>query len=463
MRFSSQEEIQDSNVPTNTSSRTSITGNIQYRRSSKETIRSYQGSISNSSVHTTSTTTTHEDLLGPSGQGPDRNLPIPDHKSSHSLEKLTFGDRNQSLSTVYTIHEPETDRSSIETSTPTQELRLLSLPSFEDEAVSSLPSTPRSSAYSLVTDPSPILSSNYSATLSTPSDDLLTKPYSDPQPSATMEISKADKAPTIRHAPFLPSPIDRLGSTSRSRSANATTAKGKKSVRGFMTDFLNPSRRPEITTPHNLVHLTHVDFNPSTGEFTGLPWEWQQILQDSGISEFDQERNRLAVMDIVKFYQGGGNVREEMGLAPVQGSSRRPPIPGAAPAAYPEAPASINTAIRESPNSSNTDVGSRSQASKASNGPAVEPWDHQLFTTPQQQSTTVTSSEKTAGAIPRRREKKDDGSNVIVERLQQVCTDADPTRLYRNLVEIDEGYVFCFLSLWFVLLIYYIPDAFFLG
>ncbi|KAI0286006.1 kinase-like domain-containing protein [Russula aff. rugulosa BPL654] len=164
-----------------------------------------------------------------------------------------------------------------------------------------------------------------------------------------------------------------------------------------------------------------------------------QILQDSGISEFDQERNRLAVMDIVKFYQGGGDVREEMGLAPVQGSSRRPPIPGAAPAAYPEAPASINTDIRESPNSSNTDVGSRSQASKTSNGPAVEPWDHQLFTIPQQQSTTVTSSEKTAGAIPRRREKKDDGSNDIVERLQQVCTDADPTRLYRNFVEIDEG------------------------
>jgi p21-activated kinase 1 len=200
-----------------------------------------------------------------------------------------------------------------------------------------------------------------------------------------------------------------------------------------MTDFLNSNKRPEITTPHDLVHLTHVDFNPSTGEFTGLPQEWQQLLQDCGISKSDQKRNRLTVMEIVKLYQeGGGDVRDEMGLA----------IPGAAHAAYPKAPTSINAAIRESPNSSNTDAELRSQASKSSNSPVVEPRDHQLLTVPPQQSTAVSSSAKTAGAIPRRREKKnDDEANDadIVERLQQICTDADPTRLYRNLEEIDQG------------------------
>ena len=168
MGFSSQEETHDANVPTNTSSRTYITGNhVLYRRSSKETIQSYQGSISNSSVHTTSTASTHEDLFGPSGQleGPDRDFPIPDRKSSHSLEKLTFGLGNQSSSTVCTIRGPESDRSSIETSTPEQELRSLSLgSSLGNEAISSLPSTPRSSAYSLVIDPRPSLSSNYGFT-----------------------------------------------------------------------------------------------------------------------------------------------------------------------------------------------------------------------------------------------------------------------------------------------------------
>ena len=44
-----------------------------------------------------------------------------------------------------------------------------------------------------------------------------------------------------------------------------------------------------------------------------------------------------------------------------------------------------------------------------------------------------------SGATPRRREKPKDGGDDIVERLQAICTDADPTRLYRNLVKIAQG------------------------
>lgn len=43
-------------------------------------------------------------------------------------------------------------------------------------------------------------------------------------------------------------------------------------------------------------------------------------------------------------------------------------------------------------------------------------------------------------ATPRRREKKDKAGDFdIVKRLQAICTDADPTRLYRNLVKIGQG------------------------
>lgn len=81
-----------------------------------------------------------------------------------------------------------------------------------------------------------------------------------------------------------------------------------------MLDFLTPAKKPEISTPYDPVHLTHVGFNSSTGEFTGLPKEWQQLLQDSGISRLEQERNPQAVMEIVKFYQEGrGEVWDKMG------------------------------------------------------------------------------------------------------------------------------------------------------
>jgi p21-activated kinase 1 len=101
-----------------------------------------------------------------------------------------------------------------------------------------------------------------------------------------------------------------------SRLRNSTANKGKKGMLGFMSELLNSSKRPEISTPYDPVHLTHVGFNTSTGEFTGLPKEWQLLLQESGISRTEQEKNPEAVFEIVKFYQeGGGDVWDKMGAA----------------------------------------------------------------------------------------------------------------------------------------------------
>ncbi|KAH8918483.1 PBD-domain-containing protein, partial [Atractiella rhizophila] len=62
-------------------------------------------------------------------------------------------------------------------------------------------------------------------------------------------------------------------------------------------------KRFEISTPYDPVHLTHVGFNSDTGEFTGLPKEWQQLLSASGISKQEQEAHPQAIADIVRFYQ----------------------------------------------------------------------------------------------------------------------------------------------------------------
>ncbi|KAH9966716.1 P21-Rho-binding domain-containing protein, partial [Russula dissimulans] len=76
----------------------------------------------------------------------------------------------------------------------------------------------------------------------------------------------------------------------------------------------SPRKRPEISTPYHAVHLTHVDFNPFTLAFSGMPKEWEQLLQKSGISKLDQEKNPLAVLKIVKFYQeDGDNVVDKIG------------------------------------------------------------------------------------------------------------------------------------------------------
>jgi p21-activated kinase 1 len=95
--------------------------------------------------------------------------------------------------------------------------------------------------------------------------------------------------------------------TASGSSSETVTSKAKKGMLGFMTDFLNSNKRPvsEIGTRYDGAHLTKVDFNPTTDEYSGLPREWQQLLQHRGISKSDQEKNPLAVMEIVKFYQEG--------------------------------------------------------------------------------------------------------------------------------------------------------------
>lgn len=43
-----------------------------------------------------------------------------------------------------------------------------------------------------------------------------------------------------------------------------------------------------------MVHVTHVGFNPDTGEFTGMPREWHILLQQSGITKKEQQQNPQA-------------------------------------------------------------------------------------------------------------------------------------------------------------------------
>ncbi|KAI0284343.1 hypothetical protein BGY98DRAFT_1183675 [Russula aff. rugulosa BPL654] len=126
--FPSRKETRDFNTPSNLSSRTSVNRAL-YRGSptgTTSTIQSDGVSISNSSVHNTSTA----DLFDYTEQYPGGVYSISHRKSFHSLENRTFRFRNQSQSTVGTIREAGSDRSSIiatSTSTPSN------IPSFEDE------------------------------------------------------------------------------------------------------------------------------------------------------------------------------------------------------------------------------------------------------------------------------------------------------------------------------------------
>lgn len=53
-----------------------------------------------------------------------------------------------------------------------------------------------------------------------------------------------------------------------------------------------------------MVHVTHVGFNPQTGEFTGMPREWHILLQQSGITKKEQQQNPQVMFVYVQRGEG---------------------------------------------------------------------------------------------------------------------------------------------------------------
>ncbi|MCJ1478368.1 signal transducing kinase of the PAK [Lambiella insularis] len=78
----------------------------------------------------------------------------------------------------------------------------------------------------------------------------------------------------------------------------------RRGLSGFMNSVLGSPRNVKIGMPENPAHLIHVGYDNETGQFTGLPKEWDRLLEDSGITKKEREQNPQAVVDVVTFWQG---------------------------------------------------------------------------------------------------------------------------------------------------------------
>ncbi|KAI9218411.1 hypothetical protein BC828DRAFT_350462 [Blastocladiella britannica] len=74
-----------------------------------------------------------------------------------------------------------------------------------------------------------------------------------------------------------------------------------KSSRDVVTPTAAALKSLNISGPYNPVHLHHVGYNPETGEFTGLPPDWQALLMQ--FTKQEQQSHPQTVLDIIGFYQ----------------------------------------------------------------------------------------------------------------------------------------------------------------
>ncbi|ORZ17315.1 kinase-like domain-containing protein [Absidia repens] len=244
----------------------------------------------------------------------------------------------------------------------------------------------------------------------------------------------------------------------------------------------------EIGAPFNAKHVTHVGFDPATGEFTGLPHEWQILLQHSGISKKEQYQNPQAVLDAIGFYQ---ETREhddqvyhkmEKALAKQMQQEQQYHSPTAD---YVDnelmAPLSSTTGGQEPSESPAYQKSHYEQSASPASGkghPATTiPHSNERFyaemgiepprTSPTQKGSpqsardydikrklsskkrdnkkedkpkeTLTASPGTVKQRVPKEKKTGMKDSEVIAKLQTICTETDPSKIYRNMTKIGQG------------------------
>ena len=314
-----------------------------------------------------------------------------------------------------------------------------------------------------------------------------------PRPSAQYPAGRSLQAQRLSK----PS-VESLGEPLRSRkreSIGGTPRSIKSMIDGLVHSvndaFGGAPKRPEISIPYDPVHLTHVGVDASTGEFIGLPRQWQILLQHSGITRQEQEQNPQAVMDIVAFYQdaaqeqppGGENdnvwtkfpsmMEDSQGSeewaaqsgAPLQPLQPLPSSNGVRPTdsekSLPALPPPMPDAQASSPPRQPTFR--PPELLQSGKGLATEATVNELVPKPytsnpspgkaemivrshSQREKERTIKEKElrpplgTNEVPRRRSQRSKISDAkVMERLRAVCMPGDPSKMFTNLNKIGQG------------------------
>ncbi|KAI8144908.1 kinase-like domain-containing protein [Fennellomyces sp. T-0311] len=254
----------------------------------------------------------------------------------------------------------------------------------------------------------------------------------------------------------------------------------------------NEEKEMEISGPYNAKHVTHVGFDPSTGEFTGLPYEWQVLLKQSGISKKEQYQNPQAVLDAIGFYQESRNhddsVYHKMEKAhtvshlhsspPSSAGSSSPSFtqpnermsPPGSPIGYDKSkPASHSESARSNPSSPVlqkapepfgpgsldrilAEKQSQSQPFKPTSPHPARDYDikrklstkqrrhenNEQQSQPSQQSPLV-GSPGTVRQRPKERKSNAMKDAEVIAKLRTICIEDNPSKIYRNMTKIGQG------------------------
>ncbi|CAO3668508.1 unnamed protein product [Rhizopus stolonifer] len=195
---------------------------------------------------------------------------------------------------------------------------------------------------------------------------------------------------------------------------------------------ISSSSTSKISSPYNMVHLTHVGYNLKTGEFTGMPREWHILLQQSGITKKEQQQHPQAVLDVLGFYKESNQDAVWEKFDNVHPRNIPPPLPQRARPTIPSRPPPIPA---RPPEMKKQPPPKPPLSSKPKTYDSIY-----IASMPAPLDPNLDHFDQSR---KQRREQRQQREAVldaqVIDDLQAICTDADPTKLYRNMIKIGQG------------------------
>lgn len=80
------------------------------------------------------------------------------------------------------------------------------------------------------------------------------------------------------------------------------SCKSDEEIYSWIDEIYSRSPLMGISNPTNFQHKVHVGFDQDSGLFTGLPQDWNSLLEMSNITKEEMSKNPQAVLDVLEFY-----------------------------------------------------------------------------------------------------------------------------------------------------------------
>eukprot|EP00834_Sanchytrium_tribonematis_P002256 NODE_66_length_25735_cov_0.318497.p2 type:complete len:558 gc:universal NODE_66_length_25735_cov_0.318497:22244-20571(-) len=200
----------------------------------------------------------------------------------------------------------------------------------------------------------------------------------------------------------------------------------------WIDEIYKRSSKLALSGPTDFKHNAHVGFDLHTGQFTGLPPEWQSLLSHSAINQEDIAKNPQAVLDVLEFYSGIDKNNEKA-------SMDRPPVPRKrAPPKRPPPPKKISldlSSLSEDTPQEKTPVSAAPSSSSASNRPRK---DSKRPRPPRKESPARAKQEKSPPKKKSARKSRMTDSEVM-EILKTLTTPGDPLLRFNKQKKIGQG------------------------